>query len=162
SLHTSLVYAELQIGQRAFPARPRRESSHFAHRKRRSEAGSAFGWSERKVMLDAITLKCFRAAIVHVHRQRDRNRALRIHQPFPIVFVDAEIVRNDLKLVAGHFENFVVVDRHETRSEFRAPSKAMQVGISAAGIASSNRNITNAEIRTPKFESRNKSQNPND
>ena len=64
-------------------------------------------------MLDAIPLKSFRASVVHVHRQRDRDRALRVHQPLAIVLVDAEIIRDDLKLIAGHFKYYVVVNRHE-------------------------------------------------
>src|SRR5437762_13502499 len=68
------------------------------------------------MMLDAITLKRPRAAIVHVHGQGDREGALRIHQPFTIVLVDAEVIGNDLKLVTGHLKNFVVVNRHETKS----------------------------------------------
>src|SRR6266566_3567296 len=67
-------------------------------------------------MLDAITLKRLRAAIVHVHGQGDGDGALRIHQPFTIVLVDAEVIGNDLKLVAGHLKNFVVVNRHQTKS----------------------------------------------
>jgi hypothetical protein len=50
-----------------------------------------------------------------VHRQRDRDRALGIHQPLAIVFVDTEVISDDLKLVASHFENFVVVNRHEAK-----------------------------------------------
>src|SRR2546430_1909331 len=68
------------------------------------------------MMLDAITLKRPRAAIVHVHGQGDGEGALRIHQPFTIVLVDAEVIGNDLKLVTGHLKNFVVVNRHETKS----------------------------------------------
>src|SRR5438045_8298266 len=66
-------------------------------------------------MLNTITLKRFGAPIIHVHWQRHRDRAFRIHQPNAIVLVDTEIIGNDLKLVAGHFENFVVVNRHEPK-----------------------------------------------
>src|SRR5436853_2147532 len=67
-------------------------------------------------MLDPITLKCFCAAIIHVYRQRDCDCALGIHQALAIIFVDTEVVGNDLELVAGHLKNFVVVNRHETKS----------------------------------------------
>src|SRR2546423_14088909 len=78
-------------------------------------------------MLNAITLKCFRAAIVHVHRQRDADGTLGIHQPFAIVLVDAEIIGNDLELVAGHCENLVVVNRHEVRAELRVSAGKVQM-----------------------------------
>jgi hypothetical protein len=64
------------------------------------------------MMLNPITLKRPGAAIVHVHRQRHSDRALGVHQPVPVVLVDAQVVGDDLKLVARHFENFVVVNRH--------------------------------------------------
>src|SRR5260370_7406117 len=66
-------------------------------------------------MLNAITLKSSRAAVVHMHRKRDGDGTLGIHQSLAIVPVDAEIIGNDPELVAGHFENFVVVNRHEAR-----------------------------------------------
>src|SRR5947208_13564325 len=70
------------------------------------------------MMLNAITLKRSGAAIVHVNWQRDRDCALGIHQPLAIVFVDTEVIGDDLELVAGHFKNFVVVNRHETKSGY--------------------------------------------
>src|SRR5437660_11066477 len=66
-------------------------------------------------ILNAITLKSSRAAVVHMHRKRDGDGTLGIHQSLAIVLVDAEIIGNDLELVAGHFENFVVVNSHEAR-----------------------------------------------
>src|SRR6266481_2685014 len=69
-------------------------------------------------MLNAITLKSSRAAVVHMHRKRNGDGTLGIHQALAIVFVDAEIIGNDLELVAGHFKNFVVVNRHETNSGY--------------------------------------------
>src|SRR5260370_25993949 len=66
-------------------------------------------------MLNAITLKSSRAAVVQMQRTRDGDGTLGIHQPLAIVLVDGEIIGNDVELVAGHFENFVVVNRHEAR-----------------------------------------------
>src|SRR5437667_10735912 len=79
------------------------------------------------MMLDAVTLKRSRAAIVTVHRQSDIDRALRIHQPVAIVVIDAQIIGDDLKLVAGHLKNFVVVNRHEAKAEPRISAKKTQM-----------------------------------
>jgi len=62
-------------------------------------------------MLHPITLESFRASVVHVHRQRHGDGALRISGPFPVVLIDAEIIGDDPKLLASHLENFVVVNR---------------------------------------------------
>src|SRR2546423_14750929 len=67
-------------------------------------------------MLHSVTLECACAAIIHVHRQGHSDGTLRIHQPFAIVLSDAQIIRDDLELIAGHFKNFVVVNRHCTKS----------------------------------------------
>ena len=69
------------------------------------------------MMLNAITLESLRAAIVHVHRQRYGHGALRIHEPLAIVFVDAQIIGDDLELVAGHFEHVIVVNMHRAKIE---------------------------------------------
>ena len=60
-------------------------------------------------MLHAITLESLGAAVVHVHRERDGDGALRVHQPIAIVLIDLQVIGDDLELVAGHLENFVVV-----------------------------------------------------
>ena len=39
-----------------------------------------------------------------------------IHQPIAIVSVDVQVIGDDLELVAGHLENFVVVDAHRRNS----------------------------------------------
>ena len=62
-------------------------------------------------MLNAVTLKALRAPVVHVHRQRHRDRAFGVRRPFPVVLVDVQIIGDDAKLLAGHLENFVVVNR---------------------------------------------------
>jgi hypothetical protein len=62
------------------------------------------------MMLDAITLEGSCAAVIHVHRQGHRYGALGICRPFTIALVDIQVIGDDLELVAGHFEDFVVVD----------------------------------------------------
>ena len=62
-------------------------------------------------MLDAVTLESSRAPVVHVHRQRHGDGALRIRRPFAVVLVDVQIIGDDAKLLASHLENFVVVNR---------------------------------------------------
>ncbi len=63
------------------------------------------------MMLHTIALKSSRAPVVQMHRERHRNRTLRIGSPFPVVLVDVQIIGDDAKLLAGHLENFVVVNR---------------------------------------------------
>src|SRR5437879_1071542 len=87
-------------------------------------------------MLDAIPLECLRAAVVHVHWKSDRNGAFGIRCPFAIVRVDIQVIGNDLELVAGHLENFIVVNRHGN-----APiERKYRLAICARRIEPSNRN----------------------
>src|SRR4030095_11995740 len=75
------------------------------------EASAPFGRPERNVMLHAVTLKSSRAPVVHVHRQRHRNRAFGVRGPFAVTLVGVQIIGDDAKLLASHLENFVVVNR---------------------------------------------------
>jgi hypothetical protein len=65
------------------------------------------------VVLDAVSLEGLRAAVIHVHRERYGHGTLRQHEPIAIVRIDLQIIGNDLELVAGHLEDFVVVDAHK-------------------------------------------------
>ena len=105
-----------QIRQRAFPTHPHRERGGFPHRKRRREARAAFGGAERKVVLNAIALESLRAAIIHVHRERDRDGALREHEPIAIVGIDLEIIGDDVELIASHAKYVVVINIHRSES----------------------------------------------
>jgi hypothetical protein len=67
-------------------------------------------------MLDSIALKGFRAPVIHVHRQRDGYRAFRKHKPFTVILVDAQVIGDDLKLIAGHPKNVVLVNMHEANA----------------------------------------------
>ena len=62
-------------------------------------------------MLHTVALESSRAPVVHVHRQRHRNSAFGVRRPFAVVLVDVQIIGDDAKLLAGHLENFVVVNR---------------------------------------------------
>ena len=62
-------------------------------------------------MLHAVALESSRAPVVHVHRQRDRNRAFGVCGPFAVAFVDVQIIGDDAKLLASHLENLVIVNR---------------------------------------------------
>ncbi len=66
-------------------------------------------------MLNAITLESLGGAVVHMDRERHRHRPFRIHQPIAVVLIDVQVIRDDLKLVASHLENFVMVDSHRQR-----------------------------------------------
>src|SRR2546428_3224730 len=68
-------------------------------------------------MLDAIALESFRAAVIHVHRQRHSDRPLRNQQTLAIVLADAQVISDDLELITGHFKHVVVVDVHESERE---------------------------------------------
>ena len=70
------------------------------------------------MMLHAITLKSLRGAVVHVHRKRHRDGALRIHQPIAIVAIDVQIIGNDRELIAGHLEYVVVINIHKRAPGF--------------------------------------------
>src|SRR5207245_8600263 len=87
------------------------EGCGSASRERRRDADAARGRAERDVMLNAITLEGFSAAIVHVHWQRYGDGAFRIRRPLAIVLVDVQIICDDAKLLAGHLENFIIVNR---------------------------------------------------
>jgi hypothetical protein len=63
-------------------------------------------------MLDPVALKGLCAAVIHVHREGYRYRALGICRPFTITLIDTQVIGDDLELVARHFEYFVVVDSH--------------------------------------------------
>ncbi len=101
-----------QIRERALPTHPHGERGGLAHRERGRETRAAFCRPEREMMLHAITLKRARAAVVHVNRQRHRDGALRIHKALAIVLIDTQIIGDDLELIAGHLEHFVVVNVH--------------------------------------------------
>src|ERR1700675_1722328 len=64
------------------------------------------------MVLDSITLKSFRAPVIHVHGQRYRDGALRIHEPIAVVLVDVQVISDDLKLGTGHSKNIVIVNTH--------------------------------------------------
>ena len=90
------------------------------------ETRAAFGRAERQVMLHAVTLESLGAAVVHVHRQRDGHGALRIHEPIAIVLIDVQVIGDDLELVAGHLEDFVVVNAHKEQSRKGRCSRAVE------------------------------------
>ncbi len=66
-------------------------------------------------MLHPVSLESLGAAVVHMHRESHGHRALGVHQPVAIVFVDVQVIGDDLELVAGHCEDFVVVN-HKSRA----------------------------------------------
>ena len=68
-------------------------------------------------MLNAITLESLRAAVIHMHRQCHGDGALRINQPIAMVSIDVQVIGDDRKLIAGHPEHFIVVNRHESEPE---------------------------------------------
>ena len=74
-------------------------------------------------MLDTVALERSCAAIVHMHRQRHGDGALWIHQALAIIFIDAQIIGDDLKLVARHSKNVVVVNTHEINTLGRSVAK---------------------------------------
>ena len=104
-----------QIGERAFPAHPHGERRGFSHGKTGRETGAALGRAKRQVVLNAIALESLNAAVVHVNRERDRDGALRIHQPIAVVAIDFQVIGDDLELVASHLEHVVVVNAHKER-----------------------------------------------
>src|SRR5215218_3539439 len=89
-------------------------------------------------MLHSITLKSSRAPVVHVHRQRHGDGAFGVRRPFPVVLVDVQIIRDDAKLLAGHLENFVIVNR-VNRWISATLGLHGKLLICAAHVASSNR-----------------------
>src|SRR5262245_6760300 len=60
-------------------------------------------------MLHPVALEGLRIAIIHVHWESNGHRPLRVHKPIAIVFVDVEVISDDLKLVTRHLKDFVVV-----------------------------------------------------
>src|SRR4051812_9898569 len=90
-------------------------------------------------MLNTIALESPGTAVVHVHWQRDGNGALRIHQPVAIVFIDVEIVGDDLKLITGHSKHVVVVNVHERQQELRTFRRKTQKSYLPRNSGSSNK-----------------------
>ena len=127
-----------QICERAFPAHPHRQCGRLPHRQRRGETSSAFGRTERDVMLNAITLEGFRAPVIHMHGKSHGDSALGICRPLPIVLVDVQVIGNDPKLLARHRKNFVVVNCH--RSVISKIRRKRRFSICAELIEPSNQN----------------------
>lgn len=75
------------------------------------------------MVLDAITLKGLGAAVIHVDWEGDRNGALGEHEPITVVFIDLEIIRNDLELVASHLKNIVIVNTHRKLEKISSREK---------------------------------------
>ncbi len=100
-------------------------------------------------MLNAVALESSCAAIVHMHRQRHGNGALWIHQALAIVLIDAQIIGDDLELVARHSKHVVVVNTHEINSQAGPVGRQMQL-LFAPGEWSRqprNRSLANPESR---------------
>src|SRR2546428_2915088 len=88
-------------------------------------------------MLDAIALESFRAAVIHVHRQRHSDRPLRNQQTLAIVLADAQVISDDLELITGHFKHVVVVDVHESEREcYTTRKKEFYLVANATGVKS--------------------------
>jgi hypothetical protein len=69
-------------------------------------------------MLHAIPLKSLCASVVHVHRERDGDCALRIHEPIAIVPIDVQVIGDDRELVAGHLKYVIVINIHKRAPGF--------------------------------------------
>ena len=96
-------------------------------------------------MLHAITLESLRAAVVHVHRKRDRDGALREHEPIAIVGIDFQIIGDDLELVASHLEYFVVVNTHRSkRGKLEYPAG------NAVAICAATTRAVKSKVRCPR------------
>src|SRR5204863_10083219 len=75
--------------------------------------------------------------------QRHGDGALRVGRPLAVALVDVQIIGDDAKLLAGHLENFVVVNRvhHYISATLGVHRKA---AICARQVASSNRKLWSA------------------
>ncbi len=101
----ALAAAKGKIGERAFPAHPDGERGDFADVDIGGEARAALGGTERQMMLDPVSDKDLRPIVFHANRTGDDDRALRIEQPVAFVLGYAQMVGNDLELIASHFEH---------------------------------------------------------
>jgi hypothetical protein len=99
-------------------------------------------------MLNAVALERSCAAIIHVHWQRHGDGPLWIHQALAIVLIDAQIVGDDLKLVARHSKYVVVVNAHEINTLGRSVAQ-MQVAICAGRIEPSTPKAFVSQPRKP-------------
>src|SRR5208282_4231858 len=100
----------------AFPAHPDRERGDFADVDVCREARAALGGAERQMMLDPIADEELGPVVLHADRTGDDDRALRVEEPVALVFGDAEMVGDDIKLIAGHFEHRAAKKALHTRS----------------------------------------------
>ena len=101
----ALAAAVRQIGERAFPAHPDRQRGDLADVDVRGESRAALGGTERQVVLDAVADEDPLAAVVHVDRAGDDDGALRIEEPVPVVLRNAQMIGDDMELLARHFED---------------------------------------------------------
>ena len=74
------------------------------------------------MMLHAVPLKNPGAAIIHMDGQRHGHGTLRKHQSVAFVFIDVQVIGDDLELITGHSKNVVVVNVHQENEAWNAPA----------------------------------------
>ncbi len=112
----ALAAAIGKIGERAFPAHPDRQRGDFADIDVGGEARAALGGAERQMMLHPVAGEDLGPAVVHVNRARDDDGAFRIEEPVAFLLGDAQMVGDDMELIAGHFEHGARVEALHMRS----------------------------------------------
>ena len=80
------------------------------------EAGAALGGTEGDVMLDPVTVEDAGGTVVTMNGQGDGDGALWHDEPLPEIIGDVEMIRDDAKLLGGHFEGRILVYFHRLRS----------------------------------------------
>src|SRR5579864_9701027 len=81
--HASLGAAKGNVDHSALPGHPTGKGAHFIERDVGGVADAAFGWAARDGVLHAESGKNFEVAIIHLHRDVDRNLAVGVSQHAP-------------------------------------------------------------------------------
>jgi hypothetical protein len=89
----------------AFPRHPRGERRDFVERHAGVVADAALRRSERDVVLDAVAGEHFDLAVVHLHRARHDDLALRMREDLPDARIEAEDARGAVELLEHRIED---------------------------------------------------------
>ncbi len=91
-----------QTGERAFPAHPHRQRGDLAKGHVGMIPQSAFGGTEREMMLHPVAGEDLDGAVVQVDGQRDDQGAFGIFEPLAMALGNLQMVGHEVKLPAGH------------------------------------------------------------
>jgi hypothetical protein len=96
----------------ALPTHPHGQGRDLAEGDLGMVAQAALGGAEGEMVLHPVAGKDFDPPVIAPQRKRDGHRAFRILEPGAVAFRQFEMVRHQVKLLAGHPERGMIVDVH--------------------------------------------------